>query len=42
MEEDITIDSIEKPAPSHIDEGSVPNKDVSKVSQVTFIQVFEN
>ena len=37
MEEDIIIDStdttiIDSTAPSHIDAGSVPNKDVSKVS----------
>ena len=37
MEEDITIDSIEKPAPLHVDTGSVPNNDMSKVSQITLI-----
>ena len=41
MEKDI-IDSTEKPAPSHIAAGSVPNKDMSKVSQITSIQVIEN
>ena len=44
MEEDIIIDStdttiIDSTTPSHIDAESVPNKDVSKVSQITFIQV---
>ena len=34
MEEDIIIDLTENPAPSHIDIGSVPNKDVSKVSEI--------
>ena len=42
MQEDIIIDLIEAPTPSHIDVESVPNKDVSKVGQITFIQVFEN
>ena len=44
MEGDIIIDSTEKSAPTHIDHdaGSVPNKDMSKVSQITFIQVIEN
>ena len=37
MEEDTIKGLIEKPATSHVDAESVPNKDISKVSQITFI-----
>ena len=37
MEEDIIIGLIEKPATAHVDAESVSNKDISKVSQITFI-----